>query len=143
MRNKRGFTFVEVVIVLTILAILAAIAIPNFIAMQNRAKETQTKDNALRIEFAAHGYAGMHDGCYPPNELFLIEGDSIDKKYLNAFTGNLTEPSNGSSKGCIGYIGSEDGSSYLIYAIGAKRDTIIKLEPPSKPDTLKLGPVIF
>jgi len=62
--SDRGFTLIELMIVVVIIGILAAIAIPNFISMQNRAKEGSTKANMHVVQLAAEDYSIQNDGTY-------------------------------------------------------------------------------
>jgi len=50
--------------VVVIIGILAAIAIPNFISMQDRAKEGSTKTNMHTFQLSAEDYAILHDAVY-------------------------------------------------------------------------------
>jgi prepilin-type N-terminal cleavage/methylation domain-containing protein len=64
MRRERGFTLIELMIVVVIIGILAAIAIPNFLSMQSRAKEGSLKSNMHAVQLAAEDYIIQSDGTY-------------------------------------------------------------------------------
>jgi prepilin-type N-terminal cleavage/methylation domain-containing protein len=67
-----GFTLIELLVVITIIGILAAMALPNFIAARGKAKEAEVKANAHAIQVAIERYATDNRG-YPP---FLYGGDA-------------------------------------------------------------------
>jgi type IV pilus assembly protein PilA len=63
---KRGFTLIELMIVVAIIGILAAIAIPNFIKFQARSKQSEVKSNLKALFTAERSYYQDHDtysGC--------------------------------------------------------------------------------
>ena len=63
--QARGFTLVELMIVVAIIGILAAVAIPKFAQMLEKSREGATKGNLGAIRSAVSNYYADQQGWYP------------------------------------------------------------------------------
>ena len=61
LKGQKGFTLIELMIVVAIIGILAAIAIPNFLTYQARSKQSEAKTNLGGIYTSEIGYFGEYN----------------------------------------------------------------------------------
>ena len=64
MKKERGFTIVELLIVIVVIGILAAIVIVAFNGVQNKAKTTKAQTNAAAVQKVAEAY-NADNSVYP------------------------------------------------------------------------------
>jgi prepilin-type N-terminal cleavage/methylation domain-containing protein len=70
--NKKGFTLVELMIVVAIIGILAAVAVPKFADLINKSKEGATKGGLSAVRGALHVYYGNNEGVFPTDTSALV-----------------------------------------------------------------------
>ncbi|MGE0470150.1 MAG: type IV pilin protein [Nitrospira sp.] len=63
LRKQEGFTLIELMIVVAIIGILAAIAIPNFLQYQMKSRQSEAKTNLMAIKTSEVSWQGER-GCY-------------------------------------------------------------------------------
>lgn len=76
MMKSRGFTLIELLIVVAIIAILAAIAVPNFLEAQTRAKVSASHADMRTIATALEAYR-VDWNRYTPDGAILLSGGMI------------------------------------------------------------------
>src|SRR6185437_1943194 len=64
-RCSRGFTIIELLVVVVITGILAGTGLANYISAQSKSKVAQTKANMHTIQLAAESYGSDTAGWYP------------------------------------------------------------------------------
>ena len=90
MKNKLAFTLIELLIVVAIIGILAAIAVPNFMNAQVRAKISRAQADMQSLSTALESYF-VDQNKYPPARYSLVTGKSGQIKLSERFK-PLTSP---------------------------------------------------
>ena len=84
-RRRAGFTLLEVLLVLVILGVIAALVVPNLIGNQERAMIMATKTHIKKLEANLEMYAIEHDARYPESLDDLLNPVDRDGKAMKPY----------------------------------------------------------
>lgn len=135
MKNQRGFTLLEMMVVVAIIAILAAILIPNFTRARAQAQTAACLGNMKTIATALELYYTDNE-TYPPN-LAKTPVDSTFAKTMDGYLNQIpVDPAAGAGK----YYEISDSQtsgvwSYTIWCPGAHDPATLQNISPGTTDT--------
>ncbi len=122
-RDNKGFTLIELVMVIVILGILAAVAIPRFANLSSNAREASFKGAVGAVKSAVVAYLGENQ-AYPADIAAINQSfDSDDFTLQGSSSGSQIggTPSSGST---TMYLVSKDGNHYVQLGYDSATGTV-------------------
>ncbi|HOC39476.1 MAG TPA: prepilin-type N-terminal cleavage/methylation domain-containing protein, partial [Thermodesulfobacteriota bacterium] len=98
-KKAKGFTLIELMIVVAIIGILAAIAIPNFIRYQAKSKQSEARANLSAIYTSEIAFFGEKDSFTGNMEQLGWEAAGTPKYSYSLIAGGSTDPVGGTAGG--------------------------------------------
>jgi general secretion pathway protein G len=91
MKSQKGFTLVEILIVVVILGILAAIVIPQFTSASTEAKQSSLRSNLQTIRSQIELFKIKNSDTAPASLAALVVGNYIQAVPVNPYNNLATE----------------------------------------------------
>lgn len=114
--KRRGFTLLELMLVVGIIGVIAAIAIPNFIMYQARSRRSEAYTNLSAMGRAQKAYQAERNAYH---DSVLIAGDIVPDPtmYNGGALGAVTMPWDAAAQAAFSEVGwSPEGKVYYAYA---------------------------
>lgn len=112
-QRRNGFTLIELMIVISIIAILAAILVPNFLKARSQGHLSACKSNCKNIATSLELYAGDNLGKYPVTASFASKLTSGN--YLKMIPNC---PASGGDSYSAAFVSTQTPDNFSFYCTG-------------------------
>ncbi|MGB9911057.1 MAG: type II secretion system protein [Microgenomates group bacterium] len=110
--TKKGFTLIELLVVISIIGILASLALASYSSAQKQARDAQRKSDLNQYRIALENYAVANNGLYPiltyPNPIGNICPSPLSGKFISSCIDDPLSDRN--------YYYGSNGTIYILYA---------------------------
>ena len=130
-KNRKGFTLIELFVVIVIIGVLVAISIPNYIRFVDKAKIASLISNMRSVQLTVE-ITSINEGKYPEDVAHFI--DSMPGNIKNPFnpTGpSLQDEAAENTPGVVEYQAAIEGDYYTIWGVGKDNRPIDLIINPS------------
>ena len=115
---KKGFTIIELLVVISVLVILIAISIPRFKGMQDSGKVAKVKKELSTMQAALESYRmNQETPAYPPT-IATLGASYLATTSPQLIASALYDPLASSSTTEYNYVLSSNGAYYVVYSVG-------------------------
>jgi len=116
-KNCCGFTLIELLVVISIIGILAALALTSYGGAQKQARDTQRRSDLAQYRNGLESYASVNNGLYPIHEaIYDVAGFCGAGTELNEFLSSCPAAPLSEEDETYYYRSDSSGTKYILYS---------------------------
>lgn len=112
-KNNKAFTLIEMLVVISLIGILAALAMVSFSSVQKQARDTSRKSDLKQYQTATESYASRNNGTYP---IAAAAQNAASGTYCTALNIGICPPDPKNAAPYVyRYISDASGTNYVLW----------------------------
>lgn len=140
---KRGFTLIELMIVMAVIAILIGITLPRFKGMQDEGNIAKVKGELRTLQTAVESYYIHNSNAYPTDTSAVAFQTALAGATPSIVTSVPTDPFSSSSADYVYVLGGTNDKNWIIYSAGPDGDGVAAIVSDAVSETTNPSSCIY